>query len=293
MPDGMGSAALYLYLSVLIFGFGACIGSFLNVCIYRIPLGLSVIKPRSHCPNCQTMIAWYDNVPFLSFILLRGKCRHCSKDISWRYFTVEMMTAFLLFLVWLKLGYAPRPFGFVPVSDFWIVPIYWLGVAGLILGTFVDFDHMIIPDRVTIGGTIVGIVLSTFVPSLHEQTSSFGGFLASAGGAVLGGGILWSVAGIGAFVFKKEAMGMGDVKLMAAIGAFLGWRSVLFTLMISSFVGATVGLAMILLGKNEMKGRIPFGPYLSIAALLWIFWGPGIWTWYLNLFAFDLTAPGL
>ena len=293
MPDGMGNAVLYLYLSVLVFGWGACIGSFLNVCIYRIPLGLSVVKPRSHCPHCQNMITWHDNIPFLSFVVLKGKCRHCGKDISWRYFLVEMLTACLFFLVWLQLGYAPRPFGFVPISEFWVVPIYWLGVGGLILGTFVDFDHMIIPDRVTIGGTIVGLILSAIVPALHGQNSPLGGVLASASGAILGGGILWSIAGIGAFIFKKEAMGMGDVKLMAAIGAFLGWRSVLFTLMIASFIGATVGITLIILGKNEMKGRIPFGPYLSLAALLWMFWGPSIWGWYLNMFSFDLIGPGL
>jgi leader peptidase (prepilin peptidase)/N-methyltransferase len=273
---------LFTFLS---FAWGACIGSFLNVCVYRIPRELSVVTPRSFCPHCHKQIAWYHNIPLFSFIFLGAKCAYCGGKISPRYFLVELLTAVLFLLVWFKFDLAdgPRRFHLDPIVHWQLVPIYWLVIMGLILGTFVDFEYMIIPDRVTIGGIFAGLALSALVPALHDETGILRGLMMSAMGAAIGWGILWSVATLGTMVLKKEAMGFGDVKLMGAIGAFLGWRAVLFTIMISSFAGSVVGVTLVLMRKREMQGRIPYGPYLALAALLWIFWGPIVWDAYLHL----------
>ncbi|MEI8121185.1 MAG: prepilin peptidase [bacterium] len=274
----------YAYISFLVFCFGACMGSFLNVCIYRIPLEQSVIKPRSHCPHCKKEIAWYDNLPLFSYFILKAKCRHCGESISSRYVIVEAMTAALFLLVWLKLPILmmPPPFALTPVFAPAIIPVFWLVVFGLALGTFVDLEHMIIPDRVSLGGIVLGLVFSSLVPALHAQPDGYGGFLSAFLGAAVGVGILWFVAVLGKLIFRKDAMGMGDVKLMGAIGAFLGWPSVLFTLLVSSFLGAGVGLTLVATGKKEMQSRIPYGPYIALAALIWLLWGPSIWNAYLD-----------
>jgi len=273
-----------LFFLLLSIAWGASIGSFLNVCIYRIPLDLSVVKPRSHCPGCKQPIAWYQNIPVLSYLLLRGKCAKCGIRISPRYILVEILVAVLFALAWLKFGSVagPRQFGLVPITEFWLVPVYWLVVMGLVLGTFVDFEHMIIPDRVTLGGIACGLVASALVPELHGQTTVLHGLMKSVIGAATGWGLLWGVAMLGEFIFKKEAMGFGDVKLMGAIGAFFGWEAVLFTVMISSLVGSIVGVTLMLLGKKEMQSKLPYGPYLSLAALLWMYWGSSWWALYIN-----------
>ena len=275
-----------IYFGGLVFCFGACMGSFLNVCIYRIPREESVISPGSHCPHCNHPIAWYDNIPLVGYLMLRARCRYCGGRISPRYLIVEMLIAVLFVLVWLKLGAADtpvRPLALAPVFNLWLVPIYWLAVFGLALGTFVDFEHMIIPDRVTLGGIAIGIALSMLVPSLHPpQTTFYGGLGAAFIGALTGSGLLWGVALLGKLIFKKDAMGLGDVKLLGAIGAFFGWVSVLFTVAVSSFFGATVGLSLVWSGKKEMQSRIPYGPYLALAALIWMLWGPTLWHAYVH-----------
>jgi leader peptidase (prepilin peptidase)/N-methyltransferase len=267
-------------------------GSFLNVCIYRIPREESVIHPRSHCPSCSTLIAWYDNIPLVSYLALRARCRHCATRISPRYFLVETLVAFLFLLVWLKLGSAdsPRPLLLTPIDSFSVVLVYWLAVFGLTLGTFVDFEHMIIPDRVTIGGMISGILLSILVPALHLQTTFYGSLGSSLIGAIAGFGMLWLVAVLGKLIFKKDAMGFGDVKLMGAIGAYLGWIAVIFTVMISSLFGAIVGVSLVAIGKKDMQSRIPYGPYIALAALIWILWGPSLWNAYID-FLIPPTTP--
>jgi leader peptidase (prepilin peptidase)/N-methyltransferase len=232
------------------------------------------------------MIAWYDNIPLLSYLVLGRKCRGCRQKISGRYFLVEALTGLLFLMVWLKMGDDPRPLGltFVAAADWKVVVLYWIAVSGLVLGTFVDFDFMIIPDRVTLGGIVAGIVFASLVPELHGEERMVMGFRAALLGASVGWLILWSVARIGTFVFRKEAMGMGDVKLLAAIGAFLGWRAVVFSLMVSAMFGSIVGISLVVMKKKAMQSRIPFGPYLALAALVWMFWGPSLWQWYLNLF---------
>ncbi len=275
----------YLFFALLSFAWGASIGSFLNVCIYRIPLEESVVAPRSHCPHCEELIPWYYNIPLFSYLQLGAKCRFCGKPISIRYWLVELLVAILFLVVWLKFGFVDesRPLGLVPITDWKLVPVYWLIVMGLTLGTFVDLEHYILPNRVTLGGIVCGLLLSPFVPTLHGETTMVGGLLASLIGVAAGWGSLWGVAILGKLIFRKDAMGFGDVKLMGAIGACLGWEAVVFTIATSSFLGSAVGISLIVAGKKKMQSRIPFGPYLALAALIWILWGSAWWEAYLRL----------
>ena len=262
--------------------FGACVGSFLNVCIYRIPRDESVVTPRSHCPHCNTLIPWYLNIPVVSWLCLRGKCASCKGPIAFRYTLVELLTAMIFLAVFMKWA-APAAVHMLPISHPLIIPIYWLFLAGLILGTFVDFEHFIIPDSVTIGGMVAGPILSALVPTLHGQELWWKGLLSSGIGLAVGFGVLYAVARIGTKAFKKEAMGFGDVKLMGAIGAFLGWKAVLFTVFASSLLGSIGGILLMLFGGVKLQSRIPFGPYISAAAAIWIFWGQALTHAYLKL----------
>lgn len=262
--------------------FGACVGSFLNVCIYRIPRDESVITPRSHCPHCGAMIPWYLNVPVVSWLALRGKCASCKGPIAFRYTLVELLTAMLFLAVFMKWA-APAAMHMLPIPHAAVIPIYWVFLAGLVLGTFVDFEHFIIPDSVTIGGMAAGPVFSALVPVLHSREVWWEGLLSSGIGLAVGFGILFAIAWIGEKAFKKEAMGFGDVKLMGAIGAFLGWKAVLFTVFASSVLGSIVGVLLIAFGGVKLQSRIPFGPYISAGALIWVFWGPAIFEAYMRL----------
>lgn len=275
----------YPFFTLLAFFWGACIGSFLNVCIYRIPRRLSVVAPRSHCPGCKNLIAWYDNIPLVSWIALRARCRHCGTAISARYVIVELLTAVLFLLAWLKYGAGPGPrmLGLSGVEHAGLVPVYWLIVSGLLLGGFVDCRHMIIPDRVTWGGMAAGLLLSPLVPALHGQTEAWPALKLAVLGAAFGFGLLWLVGVVGKFVFKKEAMGFGDVKLMGALGAFFGAGAVLFILFLSSLLGALFGLFFIATGRRTLGRHIPFGPYIVVASLVWLFWGPRLMEWYLAM----------
>lgn len=283
------SPGLYLYFAVMVFWFGACLGSFLNVCIYRIPMDFSVVTPRSHCPGCKTQIAWYDNIPLVSWLALKARCRHCGIRISVRYIGVEFLTAVLFLLVWLKYGAAglPRPLGLVGTEHFAILPVYWLVIFGLLLATFVDFDHMIIPDRVSLGGVVLGLALAPCVPALHLQPNegslrALDALIRAAVGAAAGAGSLYAIGCLGKVAFKKDAMGLGDVKLLGAIGAFLGWQSIVATILISSFLGAVAGIGLIVAGRKELSSRIPFGPYIAMAAVIWMLWGSRWWYLWVN-----------
>ena len=298
----VSSLALLTFFVAL---FGACIGSFLSVCIYRIPRDESIVRPRSHCPSCNTMIPWYFNIPVLSWIMLGGKCHFCKARISPRYLILEVFTALLFTVVWFQVLsgmmmtdgelqlwmahgndlLAPAsnaPLGLTPLPAWALLPAYWLVLWGLILGTFVDLEHYIIPDRVTIGGIIAGLVISALVPELHFTLSWKTSLIRSAIGLAAGFGGLWLIAIIGEFAFKKEAMGFGDVKLMGAIGAFFGWKAVIFVLLSASLFGSIVGVGLIALGKRQLQGRIPFGPFLALGTLLWMFWGRALVSAYMR-----------
>jgi len=242
---------------------GACVGSFLNVCIYRIPLDVSVVSPGSHCSSCGTPIPWYNNLPIVSWFLLRGRAACCGVRIDRRYWMIELITALAFAAIYWK--FHSQGLG--------VVLSYALMTGGLIVASAIDMDHFIIPDRFTLGGAVAGMVCSTLVPALQGQTTAFAGFTESLRGAFVGGFVLWAVAMIGSKVFRKEAMGMGDVKFIAGMGAFLGWTSILWIIPVSAFIGSIFGIGMIF-GKGGTWGtRMPYGPFLAIAAFFWLFGG--------------------
>ena len=344
-----------LLFEIFAFVLGAVVGSFLNVCIYRLPRDLSVNKPRrSFCPSCKKEIPWYRNLPLISWIVLRGRCANCGSKIAFRYFVVELITALLFLVVW-------RSFP-------WQIAIaYWIFVSLLIVATFVDFEHFIIPDEITLGGVAAGIAASLVLPSLMSTDRRFLAVAISAGSAAFGYAILWLVLEGGKLAFGKkrirlkqptaftwtrtgddadfvvgeerslwsdhfarekdllllhcdqatiddralgnitlqcrydlvtvgdetlsldkidrisgvvrelqiprEAMGRGDLKFLAAIGAFLSWRAVLFTIFAGSLLGSVVGLTTLVIGKRVWSAKLPFGPYLAAGALIWMFFG--------------------
>ena len=366
---------LQLYIDFIVFSFGAVVGSFLNVCIHRMPLDQSIVTPPSHCPHCNQRIRWADNIPLFSYLALGRKCRHCGVRISSRYFLVELLTAALFLLMWLKLTqWADPPLH--GVYELLKAPVYWMIIAGLIVATFIDFEHYIIPNEITFGGIIVGLLLSLVYSPLQPNdavTSSIlklapiaipawgASFFRSFFGMLVGGLILFSIAEFGKLLFgrlrvklppdvtifiadgklklpdeevdwadlffrasdkirftaaflkfadeeftdaivivekdaitingerhpladvgiieaktseiviPREAMGFGDVKLLAGIGAFLGWEATVFSIFLSSAAGAIVGLALIAIGKKDLQGRIPYGPYIALGALVWLF----------------------
>lgn len=250
-----------ILLLVFVFIVGAIVGSFLNVCIYRLPKGRSIIFPGSHCPNCTAKIRWYDNIPILSYIILGGKARCCKAKISCRYFIVEALTAIAFLVLFISFGLTPKFFA------------YSILVSGLIVATFIDFEIQEIPDEISIGGLAVGLILTAIFPSILNESSRLSSFLNSFFGALTGGATIYAMGILGEFAFKKEAMGGGDVKLLAMIGSFIGWKLVLLTFFIAPLFGSVVG---IILKIREGKSVIPYGPYLSLAAISSIFFGDKI-----------------
>ena len=279
-----------VYFAFLSFVYGSYIGSFLNVCIWRIPREESVVWPPSHCPKCNARIRWYQNIPILSWIALRGRCASCRQPISARYVLVELMGGVLFLLVYLQwaVPYFSRtlpPMGLVPLGNPWMVPVGWLVIAGLILGSFIDLDHYYLPDRVTIGGILLGAPLSFLVPELQGETERLAALCRSLGGLAAGFFGLWAVSWLAAKAFKKDALGFGDVKLLGAVGAFFGPFAVLFTIVVSSLVGSLAGGVLILRGKAKIGGltAVPYGPFLALGTVTWMFWGPHVFNWYLHL----------
>jgi len=276
------------------FFFGASIASFLNVCIWRIPREESIVSPPSHCPKCNARIRWYQNIPIFSWLALRGRCANCREPISPRYIGVELLGGILFLCAFAQWANNPAgvfrslyypPLGMAMYHSFAMVPVTWLVFAGLILGSFVDIDHQWIPDRVTIGGMLLGVPLSCLVPELQREAAWTGALVWSLVGLAFGFGLLWLVGEVFSRIFKKDAMGFGDVKLMGAIGAFFGPAAVVFCLIVSSLLGSVIGIAMILRGRAKFGGytAIPYGPYIALAAVLWTFWGHGLISWYMAL----------
>lgn len=246
---------------IIIFIFGSIIGSFLNVCIYRLPKGKSVVTPPSSCPGCNKHILWHDNIPIISYLILGGKCRFCKSRISFRYFLVEALTAALFVSLYIAFGLTSKFYA------------YALLTSGLIIATFVDFEVNEIPDQVSLGGLVAGLVLAYMMPSIFEVESRWVALFNSLAGAFAGAASIYLMGFLGEIVFQKEAMGGGDVKLMAMIGSFLGWKMILLTFFLAPVFGAAVGL---ILKIKEGRETIPYGPYLSLAALIAIFFGNNI-----------------
>ena len=258
----MNSSYQTLYI-ILAGTLGAIVGSFLNVCVYRIPRSLSIVFPGSQCPNCKTHIAFYDNIPILSYLILKGKCRHCHAPISIKYPLVEAMNAVLYLGIFLKFGLS------------FTTLVYFIFVSILIVVSFIDFGFRIIPDGLSFSGIVLGFLSSLFILQIT--------WLQSLLGILIGGGLLLAVALTYEKITHKEGMGGGDVKLLAMIGAFTGWQGIPFVILVSSFVGAIVGIIFIILTKKDTKFAIPFGPFLSFAAILYIFLGPKLIRWYLSI----------
>jgi len=355
------AAVPFHFWSACFFVLGCIVGSFLNVCIHRMPLGMSIIMPPSHCPNCKYSIPWYLNIPLVTWLVLRGRCKNCGEPISVRYFIVELMTGLAFLGSWLEFGDPAHSIQSMPVAL-----VFSLFLAGLIVATFIDFDHFIIPDEITYGGIVAGLLVSFLLPAMHDAPSHVSSLLRSLWGAAFGAGIVYAILRLGKLLFgrhrlkldgqtkilfsetslrlpnkeisydelfyrksdaivlraqtvelvdrgykdvtvrlspvtldiagekmspddvpfmecvseelvlPREAMGLGDVKFMSAIGAFIGWQGVIFSLMVSSMIGAAVGLGLIVMKRREFSSRMPYGPYIALAAVIWLFIGKKI-----------------
>jgi len=357
------AAVPFHFWSAVFFVLGSIVGSFLNVVIYRLPIGESIVYPPSHCPQCRYSIPWYLNIPLVTWVYLRARCRNCGAPISSRYFLVELLTALIFLSAWLSYG-AISPLVALVYSGF---------LSLLIAATFIDFEHFIIPDEITLGGAAAGFICSAIIPALHGAASLAEGMRASLVGICFGAGLVYFVLRTGKLIFgrqkvafpadarvqfgehavhlpdkdipyedifyrdsdairlearsvelidrcykdvsvrlsphklligeevldpetvphmevvssqivlPREAMGLGDVKFMAVIGAFLGWKAVIFCLMISSMFGALVGVTLIAMRKQAWSSRLPYGPYIAAAAAVWIFGGQELVRWWFHL----------
>lgn len=253
---------MYAAVLILVFILGTVVGSFANVLIYRLPRGESIVRPRSRCPECETTIAWYDNVPVLSYLILRGRCRSCSQGISWRYPAVEAVNGLLYLGLVMRMGIGPNTAALALFS------------TALLVITFIDLDHRIIPNVISFPGMAAGVAFS-FMPGFPEPADSLIGLL-------VGGGFLYAVAA-GYYLFtRREGMGMGDVKLLGMIGAFLGWQSLFVTVLFATLSGSVLGLIAMRINREDTKYAVPFGPFLSLGAMAHIFFGKELILWYLG-----------
>ncbi|WP_456369650.1 prepilin peptidase [Thermodesulfatator atlanticus] len=245
--------SISLWQPIAAFIFGSLIGSFLNVCAWRLPREESIIRPGSHCPKCGTPIKWYDNIPIVSYLFLRGKCRYCKEPISLRYPIVELFTGLLSLAVFLRFGLAPAYLGF------------FVFCAALLLVSLIDLDHQIIPDEISLPGILVGLAFSLYNP----LTTPLDALL----GALCGAGGLYLLAEFYYFLTKREGLGGGDLKLLAMIGAFLGVKSLIPVVFIASLVGAVIGISLSIFYRIKEKRTfaIPFGPFLSLGAVIYLF----------------------
>ncbi len=248
---------------IFAFIFGAVVGSFLNVCICRLPKNESIVFPPSHCPTCDYRIPWYDNVPIISYLILRGRCRSCKARISIQYPLVELVNALLTLFLFMRFG---------PTFAFLVL---FLFCSAMVVVTFIDLEHQIIPDAISLPGIVAGFIFSFFIPQL--------GWLNSLIGILVGGGSLWLVASGYELLTKKEGMGGGDIKLLAMMGAFLGWKAIPFIIFVSSLIGSVIGITVMLMRKKDAKLAIPFGPFLALGAVLYIFFGRQLIHLYLSL----------
>lgn len=243
------------------FLFGLILGSFVNVCIYRIPLKKSIISPGSSCPKCGERIKFYDNIPLVSYIILFGKCRYCRHTIPWHYPAVETLIGLLSLSLFIRYGLTYQYF------------LFFLFTAALVTVSFIDLHHSIIPDSISLPGIVAGLIASLVFTHISWSDSLIG--------IVAGGGSLYLIGKGYMLVTGKEGMGGGDVKLLAMIGAWMGWRALPLIVLISSLTGAIVGSVFLLLAGKGLRARIPFGPFLSLGAILYFFFGHELTNWYL------------
>jgi len=241
-----------------VFLVGTIIGSFCNVCIYRLPKKRSIVLPRSFCPHCESPIRSLDNIPIISFILLRGRCRNCRKRIPYKYPMVELFTGISFLSLYLTFGLS------------FIFAAYAILLSSLIIVTVIDLEYKIIPDVITLPGIIIGLILSLFILPIP--------FINSLIGIMIGGGFFYLIA-----IVSKGGMGGGDIKLIAMIGAFLGWEGTLVTILMGSLIGSIIGIALIITKKKKRRDPIPFGPFLALGAVISIFWGKDLLYWYMMI----------
>jgi leader peptidase (prepilin peptidase) / N-methyltransferase len=244
----------------IVFVFGLIVGSFCNVVIYRLPQGKSIVTPGSQCRSCANPIRPWDNIPLLSYVLLRGRCRSCKEAISARYPAIELASGVLYVLLWCKLG-----FGLPFVS-------YGLLTSILLVVALIDLDHKIIPNIITLPGLAMALGLSLWALPITPLTSLLG--------LLIGGSLFYLIA-----LVSQGGMGGGDIKLIAMIGAFLGWQGALFTIFAGALLGSLVGVMLMLLGRKGRKDKVPFGPFLSCGAILFILSGDDLIRWYFDLLA--------
>jgi leader peptidase (prepilin peptidase)/N-methyltransferase len=270
-----------LVLTIFAGIFGLLIGSFLNVCIFRLPRNcMSIVKPRSRCIRCLTFIAWYDNLPVLSWLFLRGKCRHCSEGISFRYPAVELLTGGIMVYAAVGQLYG-EPTSVFHQTLFFSMQAYLC--SALIACTFIDLEFQILPDEITLSGILIGLICGAAFPAIHgsglpaiDWNPHLVGGVASLLGAILGAGSTYTVRVVGSILYKQEAMGLGDVKFMAFLGAFLGWKGILLTFLLGCFAGALFGVGYLVV-KGRLRGvQVPFGPFLALGAVLVIFFAPEV-----------------
>jgi leader peptidase (prepilin peptidase)/N-methyltransferase len=254
-------------IATLIFLFGLCVGSFLNVCIHRLPRGGSLLRPRSRCPGCEYVLSWYDNIPVVSYAVLLGRCRKCGARINLRYPIVELLTAVVfLWHYWI--------FGLTA-----LMVVRVLFASALIVLFAIDLEHQLLPNLITLPGITAGLVFSlAFPPGVFDAVL----------GAVLGGGVLWLIGEAYYRYSGQEGMGGGDVKMLAMVGAFLGWKLVLVTLIVSSFAGSILGILLIASRRGTMKQALPYGTFLAVGALFASLYGERIVDWYTGLYALSL-----
>ena len=248
--------------AVLIFILGLIVGSFSNVCIYRIPKNESIIFPASHCPKCNSPIKPVDNIPLISYILLKGRCRNCKSKISIQYPIVELLTGLIYLIISLIYGLSVQTLIYIILS------------SALIIIAFIDLNEEIVPDVISLPGIVIGFIISFFVTYIS--------FINSALGILAGGGIILIIGLAGSVIFKKEAMGGGDVKLAAMIGAFLGWKYIIVSLFLGFFLGAVTGIILILSKIKSREDLVPFGPFIVLGSFVTILWGEKIISWYLG-----------
>jgi leader peptidase (prepilin peptidase)/N-methyltransferase len=249
------------------FLFGLCIGSFLNVVIARLPAGRSIVHPGSACPHCGAAIAWYDNVPVVSYALLKASCRSCHASISWRYPAIELMCGALFAMAYLYFGPSPR------------LAAALIFLAGLVAITWIDLDHQIIPDVLSLPGIGVGLLLSLAPGGI--------GWKNAIAGAVVGGGLFVLIIVGSALILGQPGMGVGDVKLGAMIGAFLGWKLVLLSILLSVLIGGPLAATLLATGRKGRKDPVPFGPFLALGGMISLFWGDALLAWYFRQFLAD------